>query len=106
MCGYDYIGEEYNPIGRDIFITGDPFDMKAKEAVNFKRLERKHPSYVELVDNKLRKAYERKYGVVNQLDPDKRSLNYEKLNKFLTIDGEIDGQEKGTDYLILDDLRE
>ena len=69
MCGYDYIGEEYNPIGRDIQSTGDPFDMKAKEAVNFPRLERIHPSYVELVDTESRKARERKFGVINKLDP-------------------------------------
>ena len=69
MCGYDYIGEEYDPIGRDIHGTGDPFDMKAKEAVNFKRLEQIHPSYVELVDTESRKAHERKFGVINKLDP-------------------------------------
>ena len=106
MCGYDYIGEEYSPIGRDIFITGDPFDMKAKEASNFKRLEKVHPSYVELVDKENRKARERKFGVINKLDPEKRALNYGVLNKFLTMDGEIDGHDKGTDYLILDDFRE
>ena len=58
--------------------------MKAKDTLNFPRLDRNHPSYVELVDKEIRKAKERKYGVVNQLDPEKRPLNYVVLNNFLT----------------------
>ena len=60
-------------------MIGDPFDMKAREAENFKRLNVHHPSYKFLIDKETITEYPRTIGVVNKLDPEKRAFDKTKL---------------------------
>ena len=80
MCGYDYIGDEFTPEGRKHFAVGDPFDMKAREAVNFERLHVDHPSYKFLIDKETISEYPKVYGVVDKLDTEKRAFDKTKLS--------------------------
>ena len=58
--------------------------MKAHEAENFERLNVHHPSYKFLIDKETITEYPKVIGVVNQLDPEKRAFDKDKLIEFLS----------------------
>ena len=79
----------------------DPFNFKAKNA----NLQPRHgfPPYRELLDNELRKAKERKIGVIDKLNRETYKIDTEKLVNFIRKYDSFN-EEEGPSYLIFDNL--